>query len=176
MKTKSVLMWASIFWGSFLLLAWISLTYSAIWRHELLFDLNPNRFSENNTNFSQRTLNSSESRRIPVEPVTYLLSPTSIFLLLTGLLILANGLYLMHNTRKTEKSKVKDDTILQLLTSDEKEAYQIITEQEEGLTQKQLTMKTGWSPVKIHRTILRLERKNLVTSHPFGMTKKIIKT
>lgn len=168
-------MWASIFWGSFLLLAWISLTYSAIWRHELLFDLNPNRFIQNNTNFSQHILNASESRRIPIEPLTYLFSPTSIFILLTGLLILANGLYLMHNTRKTEKSKVKDDTILQLLTSDERDVYQLIAEQEEGVTQKQLTVKTGWSPVKIHRTIIRLERKNLVKSHPFGMTNKIIK-
>lgn len=175
MDKKNVLMWVSLFWGAFLILTWMTQMYFAVWRHEVLFEMNPNRLEINSTSNLTRMDAVNSVRHREVDPMTVLLSPTSILMLITGIIVLANGLYLMHVTRKTEKNKVKSDTISQLLTPDEKILYEIIVQKNGEVTQKELTVKSGLSPVKVYRNLLKLEKKNIIKTYPYGMTKKIIR-
>ncbi len=42
------------------------------------------------------------------------------------------------------------------------------------LTQKELSVKAGFSPVKTHRVIHRLKSKGAVETHAFGMTNMVV--
>ena len=146
----------SLAFGSFLIIAYATIAYFAIWRGELLPIMpGSRRLSEQN-------------------PYAFVLSPFSIIILLSGIGFVLNGYILLKYVRHKELRKTKSATVLSILTDDEKKAYSALEESDGNITQKNLSEILGFSPVKTHRVIARLEQKNLVKSYEFGMTKKII--
>ena len=155
-KTLNKAAFVSLAFGGFLLLAYAALVYFAYWRGELLpFMPGPRRFASEN-------------------PISVVLSPYSIALLLSGIGFVLNGYMLFKYVRKKEIHSTHSTTVLSLLTDDEKKAYSTLESGNGSITQKQLSEILGFSPVKTHRVLARLEQKNLVKSYEFGMTKKII--
>lgn len=143
----------SIGYGSFLLIVYLAQVYSLFWRNEFL-PVFP-------------------GRRMEIQnPIMGLTSPFSIGLLLTGVAFLVIGLYLWSYGHKQTRVKAKNEVYSALLTDEEKEVIEKLKERGD-MTQKQISVLTGFSPVKTHRVLNRLKEKGLVEMHPFGMTNKI---
>ena len=162
----------SLIWGGFLVITYLALSYSAIWRQEFLpvFPESGPRLAPID-NFTNGTL---EGPRKVRDPISLLLSPQSLAILFTGIFLLANGYFLLWNTQQKEKSDTKKMVIASMLTPEEKTVYEVLQKSKGQATQKQLSMQTGYSAVKTYRTIKRLEAKQIVKTFPFGMTKKIM--
>lgn len=61
-----------------------------------------------------------------------------------------------------------------ILPPDEDLVVNLLRKNSNGLTQKQITLESGLSKVKIHRIIKRLQQKGLIEIYKYGMTNKII--
>ncbi len=60
------------------------------------------------------------------------------------------------------------------LNPEEKKVLSEIETSNGQLTQKELTDRTGYSRVKIHRILEKLETKKIIKRIPYGLTNKII--
>jgi uncharacterized membrane protein len=77
---------------------------------------------------------------------------------------------------RTKKSamKEKEKMISVFLSGDEKKVMDLVKEQQDGMLQSDLVIKTGYSKVKMHRILKSLENKGLVKRGRFGITNKVI--
>ncbi len=103
-----------------------------------------------------------------------LLSPLMLLFLMGGLLSTIGGISLWSITRKKEIREVENNLKDILLTEEEKQIIKELEDASEELTQRELTERTGFSRVKIHRVISKLESKKLIKKYPYGQTNKII--
>jgi len=149
---------ASLVLGGFLILSYVALAYSVVWRGEVLPVL------------PRQPLRPG----MQLDPAAELLSPYAVLWLAIGGVFIANGLILLRYTKSQEAKQTKDFVISTMLTEEEKQAFAALKEKNGIMTQKELSSCLGFSPVKAHRVLLRLEQKKVVKSFPFGMTKKII--
>ena len=62
---------------------------------------------------------------------------------------------------------------LRLLESDEKQVVKVLVEAGGSILQKEISWKTGFSRVKTHRILVRLLRRDVVTSEKYYNTNKI---
>ena len=147
----------SFAYGGFLLLAYVFQVYLIFWRNEFL-PVMPFRRA------------SAEA----LEPTGALLSPVSVFLLLTGIAFILNGYLLLRLSTRRARQEAKNDVFSFVFTPDEKLAFTKLQEAGGEMTQKELSLKTGFSAVKTHRVVFRLQSKGAVETHPFGMTNKLV--
>jgi uncharacterized membrane protein len=60
-----------------------------------------------------------------------------------------------------------------MLSSDEKKVLEMIKESSNGALQSELVIKSGFSKVKMHRVLKKLEGKELIKRGRFGITNKV---
>ena len=60
-----------------------------------------------------------------------------------------------------------------MLSDDERRILDLIRENPNGALQSELVIKSGFSKVKMHRTLKKLESKELITRGRFGITNKV---
>lgn len=90
--------------------------------------------------------------------------------LLTGILLSkTKTLAIQPKEKVVEKAHVPSD----LLMPDEKTIVEALEDNGGSLTQSELRLETGMSKVKLHRYLKKLEAKNIVSKHAYGMTNKI---
>ncbi len=168
------LAYVSLIYGGFLVITYLAFVYFAVWRHEFLpiFPENP-RFASQLDN-ATGAFPPRRELEAHADPLASAFSPQALGVLFTGLLFLANGYFLLAHLREKEHKETKDFVISSLLTEEEKAVYDALAKAGGQATQKQLSLSTGFSPVKAYRVIKRLEGKKIVQSFPFGMTKKIV--
>ncbi len=183
LKALRILAYVSVVYGGFLLITYGAFCYSALWQREFLpiFPEAPRTASGLNgdfgsaANFSNATGFQARPRfRINDDPLAVAFSLQAIALLLTGIVFLVNGYFLLAHLKKKEHRDLKRFVTSSLLTDEEKAVYDDLVKSGGQATQKQLSLNTGFSPVKTYRLIKRLEAKKVVKSFPYGMTNKII--
>jgi len=168
----------SLLFGGFLLIAFAGIFYSVFWQGEFRYDVaGPRRaiLVTDSLNRTNVTLPELAHARLPPDARTaVVLSPPVLFVLLCGLVFLANGYFLLRYVRQHERRQTHKDAVWSILTPDEKSAMSALEGRGGELTQKELSLLLGFSAVKAHRVLQRLEEKKLVQTHPFGMTKKVL--
>ena len=60
-----------------------------------------------------------------------------------------------------------------MLNGDERKVLDLIKERPNGALQSELVIKSGFSKVKMHRMLKKLEAKELITRGRFGITNKV---
>ncbi len=156
MKALKTIAFASLAYGGFLVLLYLLQLYFVFWRHEFL------------PFFGERV-----PPRVLAEPAAAL-SPSSLLQLLSGLLFLANGVILLRFINSHSREQARDETLALLLTGEEKTLVACLKRAGGALTQKEISMQTGFSRVKTHRLVTRLKNKGLLSVHAFGMTNKVM--
>ncbi len=79
----------------------------------------------------------------------------------------------MDLLKKKERKKLTKDLINTMTTPEEKLILKELEEAGGELTQSELVRKTGLSRVKVHRIVKRLERLEIISKYPYGVTNKI---
>ncbi|MFH1442870.1 MAG: hypothetical protein ABIG96_02450 [Candidatus Micrarchaeota archaeon] len=180
MRELRWLAYFSLIYGGFLVIAYIALAYNAIWRNDIVQILPDSRERGFNSSIIPPSPSiGNETRpffreRIPESSLAYVFSLPALGILLTGIAFLANGYVLMKYVREKEHKETKNFVITTLLTEEERAVYDELVRNRGESTQKQLSMRTGFSPVKTFRILQRLEAKKVVKTFPYGMTKKIV--
>jgi|WetSurMetagenome_2_1015567.scaffolds.fasta_scaffold49268_2 hypothetical protein len=146
----------------------------------LLQNVSSNNVSSNGVtdNVTDTHRNNSNNQRQPfmrrVDPMEALLSPFMILYLIGGIICISNGLAIRQLTHEKEVKKMREDLTELLLNPEEKLIMSELKKAGGELTQKNLTEITGYSRVKTHRVIQKLEEKKIVRKIPNGQTNKII--
>jgi uncharacterized membrane protein len=98
-------------------------------------------------------------------------------LLLSGMTLMDIGSSSLHrsyaaNGRKmVEKERSKMLSVM--LNGDERKVLDLIKASPNGALQSELVIKSGFSKVKTHRMLKKLEQKELITRGRFGITNKV---
>jgi uncharacterized membrane protein len=196
-KTYTILMALSLIYGGFLLAAYCFMSYSIIWRGEVfgvpVFEGGPNmpmrlggeeQVILNNKSMEEVVILKNESytpqRELPrqrrIDTLRILASPFLISLLLGGLISIANGLAIRSLTHEKEVKQLKENLKKLYLTQEEKSVLDELENAKGESTQRELTERTGYSRVKTHRVLQKLESKNIIQKIPYGQTNKILLT
>ena len=158
-RKYTIIMVLSFIYGGFLLIVYLFMAYSMLWRGEVV-GVPP---------FSSRRFDNAH-----MEPITMLTSPLLLFILAGGLISIANGIAIRSLTHEKEIKKVKAELTSLYLTPEEKHVISELENSKGELTQKELCDRTGCSRVKIHRIMQKLESKKIIRKIPYGQTNKII--
>ncbi len=155
-----MLMIASFVYGGFLIFTYLFLVYFAVWG-STVFDLSASRV---------------DSHRPPGSMgfVAAVFSPVSVFILAAGILCILNGLAWRKITHQKVVEAVRVDLSDKYLSDEEKEVIEVLENARGDVTQKELTVRTGYNKVKIHRVLQKLESKELIQKVPYGQTNKIV--
>lgn len=78
-----------------------------------------------------------------------------------------------ENPQEIEEDSSSIDVILRLLDTDERQVVEALLEAGGSLLQKDISWKTGFSRVKTHRILVRLLRRDVVTSEKYYNTNRI---
>jgi hypothetical protein len=129
-------------------------------------------------NVTENQGNNSFNSRHPfprrADPWEAVLSPFMTLYLIGGIICVTNGLAIRQLTHEKEVKKMRTELTELLLGPEEKLIVNELTKAGGELTQKNLTELTGYSRVKTHRVIQKLEEKKIVRKIPNGQTNKII--
>lgn len=109
-----------------------------------------------------------------VDPIEAVLSPFMILYLVGGIICITSGLAIRQLTHEKEVKKMRTELTEMLLGAEEKLIIEELKKAGGELTQKNLTEITGYSRVKTHRVIQKLEDKKIIKKIPNGQTNKII--
>jgi len=158
-KKYTIIMVLSFIYGGFLLVVYLFMVYSILWRGEVLGvpPFYPRRFGHEHIN-----------------PVAMLTSPFLLFSLAGALISLANAIAIRSLTHEKEIKKVKTNMKSLFLTPEEKHLISELEKSGGELTQKELTSLTGYSRVKVHRILQKLESKKIIRKIPQGQTNRIL--
>jgi len=159
-RKLKALMFFSFAYGGFLLLLFLAQAYFMLWRHEFL-----------PLDFQRRP---GSTPQLPGEPLGFLLSPQNAFYAVSGLAFIINGYMLWTHTTDRTKKAARHEVLNAVLTDEEKLAFEKLRDSDGELTQKELSIKLGFSAVKTHRVVARLQAKGVLETKPFGMTNKVI--
>jgi len=97
-----------------------------------------------------------------------------ILISLSGSIIsITAGISLYTLLRKKERKELKSGMIDLIATPEESTVIKTLQENGGELTQSELVKRTGFSKVKTHRIIKRLENRSVLEKHPYGLTNKI---
>lgn len=77
------------------------------------------------------------------------------------------------NAKEIEEESSSIDVVLRLLETDERRVIEALLEAGGTLLQKDISWKTGFSRVKTHRILVRLLRRDVVTSEKYYNTNRI---
>ena len=81
---------------------------------------------------------------------------------------------MIRASEKKGRHDQQEKAIDVFLNPDEKKVVTIIKATKGGVLQSDIVIKTGFSKVKAHRILKRLENKNLIKRGRFGITNKVI--
>ncbi len=99
-----------------------------------------------------------------------------LLLIMSGLTILKYRNYTIRHSMQRQATQririAKSSLISSMLTQDEKKMLSIIGS-EEGMLQSDLVAKSGFSKVKVHRTLKKLESMELIKRSRFGITNRV---
>jgi len=164
-------------------MTYLFMAYSIVTRNEVI-GISPfttRRFENLHRNESQGFENISRNESNPDilrierrEPIDLLLTPLLLAFLIGGLLSITSGIALWQLTRIKELKEFKAKLTSTLLTDEEKHVLKELENNDGELTQKELTDRTGFSRVKVHRIVEKLEAKKLVKKYEYGQTNKIV--
>ncbi|VVB53597.1 Uncharacterised protein [uncultured archaeon] len=195
----TVVMVLAFMLSGFMLSTYVFSAYSMLWDsreppHDLPFS-NPNNTvnlsnaAENLTFPNHETSQVRPTRELPEIPpfiprrtmmrgstslIELLLSPFMMFLLIGGLISLSSAIAIRTLTHKKAIKKLKDDLTELYLTDEEKKVVTVLQSASSEMTQKELTDRMGYSRVKTHRVLQRLESKKIIRKIPNGQTHKIL--
>jgi len=158
-RKYTIIMVLSFIYGGFLLITYLFMIYSIFWRGEV-FGVPP----FNSRRFGPERIN-------PIEMIT---SPLLIFIFVGAMISILSAIAIRSLTHEKEIKKVKADLTSLYLTPEEKHAISELENSGGELTQKELSDRTGYSRVKIHRIMQKLESKKIIRKIPYGQTNKII--
>lgn len=99
--------------------------------------------------------------------------PVIVISFLGSVISILAGLSLMDLLKKKERKKLTKDLINTMTTPEEKLILKELEEAGGELTQSELVRKTNLSRVKVHRIVKRLERLEIISKYPYGVTNKI---
>lgn len=158
--------------GGFSLILYVLQLYSAFWGSETFTlireRMSPNYSSAPNGSFvGERFIQLSS-------PEAALTSPLSLMLLFVGITSTLGGISIWQLTREKELKSVKESITSLLLTPEEKAIIEELKKANGKLNQNQLVKNTGFSKVKVHRALARLETRKIVKKYPYGLTNKIV--
>ena len=167
--------------GGFSLILFLFQAYSAFWGAETFSLVRERRIQERppQPNESSMVTQPNESftgeRLIQLSnPEAFLTSPLSLMLLFIGISSTLGGISIWQLMREKELKSVKESITSLLLTPEEKSIVEELKRANGKLNQNQLVKKTGFSKVKVHRAIVRLEMRKIVKKYPYGLTNKIV--
>ena len=203
-RKYTIIMVLSFIYGGFLLTTYVLTMYSVLMKEDvpgpfaLLVDqrvssprdqrMGPNSQENTSLNVSStpETLNETTTRRAngtfprattyqrSIDPIEAVTSPFMLFALIGGIICITNGLAVRQLTHEKEIKKARAELTELLLNPEEKHVISELQKAGGELTQKNLTDLTGYSRVKTHRIIQRLESKKIVRKIPNGQTNKIM--
>ena len=183
-KRYKAIMWICILFGGFMIILFAFDFYTVIWNggnsilqgqnipREGIRDFNAPNFDTNHQIFD--TNRPMIEPRITFNPLRIITSPFSIIFLISGIIMLLAGYTIWCITREKEIKKIREDAADQFLLPDEKKVIEALKAHNYTLTQSQLVKNTGLNKVQVHRTIKRLEVKELIEKHEYGLTNKIL--
>lgn len=201
-RIYSLIMLLSFIYGGFLLTSYILTLYSVFFREEVPGPLGifiyegvpgariPRGFPNNSINqnqsvssqpvtYNETRIRSNNTNLRPfferrIDPMEAVMSPYMLLSLFGGIICITNGLAIRQLTHEKEIKKIKAKLEELYLSPEEKQIMEELNKASGELTQKNLTELTGFSRVKVHRIIHKLESKKLVRKIPNGQTNKII--
>lgn len=197
-KAYTILMVLSFIYGGFLLATYCFMAYSVLWRGEVfgipVFEGGPNMpvlmeekehiVLDNRTEGESMLLRNetNETHHPPkgllfqgrTAPLKMLTSPFLMLILAGGVISIANGIAIRSLTHEKEVKQLKENLKKLYLTPEEKNIIDELESSKGEITQKELTERTGYSRVKTHRTLEKLESKKIIQRIPYGQTNKVI--
>ncbi len=101
-----------------------------------------------------------------------------------GIFLVFSGIYIMGFHERGIESQVREEGVRAMtahrmglinrsLSADEKKVLQVLQERGDGTLQSDVVVVTGFSKVKIHRVLKKLENLGLVKRGRFGITNKV---
>lgn len=125
------------------------------------------------------TVFTSTTRANVLRIVFYFILPLvgGVLLLLSGMALMDISASSLHRTyaangrKKVEKERSKMLNVM--LNGDERKVLDLIKERPNGALESELVIKSGFSKVKMHRMLKKLEAKELITRGRFGITNKV---
>ena len=130
-------------------------------------------FRNNRINLTNQTF-SQPPRPDPISFAHFFALPNNPIVLISGVILLLAGLTIHSLTTQKRIQLTIEKTTEALLTPDEKLILDIILKHNGEVTQKELTLDSGLSKVKIFRITERLESKGIIIKKDYGQTKKIL--
>ncbi len=127
----------------------------------------------NATDIHRNITNRSDTLQRRIDPIESILSPYMLLSLFGGIICITNGLALRQLTHEKEVKKMREDLTELLLSTEEKLIIEELKKSGGEQTQRNLTEITGYSRVKTHRIIQKLEEKKIVKKIPNGQTNRI---
>lgn len=109
----------------------------------------------------------------PISFARFFTFPNNAITLIAGIVLLMAGLAIHSLTTSKRTQLVIKRTTEALLTPDEKLILDIIIKNNGEITQKELTINSGLSKVKVFRITERLEAKGVIVKKEYGQTRKI---
>lgn len=100
-----------------------------------------------------------------------------VLLILSGTTLIGINSSSLHRSyaavgrKKVEKERSKMLNVM--LSDEERRILDLIKESPKGALQSELAIKSGFSKVKMHRMLKKLEAKELITRGRFGITNKV---
>lgn len=181
-KKYRILMILCLVYGGFLLITYFFMAYSIITKNEVIgiYPFQSRRFGRVFINESIRierpVINESKQTIIIErrEPIELLFSPLLLAFLIGGFISITSGIALWQLTRVKELKEFKAKLTSTLLTEEEKKIIKELENNNGELTQREITERTGFSRVKVHRLIEKLKAKKLIRKYEYGQTNKII--
>ena len=158
--------------GGFSIFLYLLQVYSAFWGSET-FNLVRERRMLNESEQLNRPFN-RERFIASFDPVAVLVSPFSVTILVIGLSCIIGGISIWNLTREKELKSVKEDISSLLLMPEEKTIIDELKKANGKISQRQLVRNTGFSKVKVHRVLSRLEMKKILKRYRYGLTNMII--
>lgn len=111
---------------------------------------------------------------IAPSPFSRSLTPEMAGLFVGGVGFLLNTYFLYRLNERMQLSETRREMTSSFLKGDEKTAYGLLSAAGGEMTQKELSSEAGFSAVRTHRVLHRLQSKNIISISPSGMTNKIL--
>jgi len=158
--------------GGFSLVLYLFQAYSVLWGFETFSLIRERRIQDHPPQLNESFV--GERIMQLSNPEAFLTSPLSLMLLFIGISSTLGGISIWQLTREKELKSVKENITSLLLTPEEKAIVDELKKANGKINQNQLVKRTGFSKVKVHRALVRLETRKIVKKYPYGLTNKIV--
>jgi len=166
---------ACFLYGGYAIISFMLMLTASVWRMELL-GIHPidNQDIQPDINRMYDVNRPNGMGREMFNPVNFMANPLSFTALGSGILCLLAGLTIWHMLRKEERKEIRNKAASTFLLPDENRIIETLRKGNGELTQAKLTLESGLSKVQVHRALKKLEDRELIEKHKYGLTNKII--